>query len=181
MANNLSIDPIKLLKDKNDAIMDRYKTFNQKVQSYLTILAISLSTLIILFKEQINNITKVFVFTNIPCEVLSIHILLSIVILILTLFFLLFLIMLIKEILNALNPITLTEYDYEAIDLIVSNKAKEGFKILVKDYKYLIEQNQNKMNEKYNILFSIRRNFILFAILYLALILFVITGVVYGK
>ncbi len=183
MAKNKEIkfDPISYLKYKNDGILDRYQSFNQKISFYLTIISILLSTLILIFKEQINNIKHVFIFDKLSPDVLTIHIILSSFISICTLMIGISFILLFKEILNGLEPITLTEYDYEAIDLYLENKKAQAVDTIVADYKYIIKENLDKMNKKYSLLFKIKFNFQIFFIAYLVLIVSFIISIVYGK
>lgn len=173
------LNPIQLLKDKNDYTLNRYGSFNNKLNFYLTLLTILSSIFIFIFGNQLPDISFIFKFNINNCFHFITKICISFIF-VFSIFVLLFLLVLIfKEILKALEPITLSELDFESIDLYLDKKYKKSFDTVVKDYKIVIESNQDKINEKYNLLFKIKRNFIYFLINYFLIILIILGLILY--
>ena len=125
------INPIQILKDKHIYSINRYDSFNKKLNFNLTLLTILSSVFVFIFGNNLSDIKFIFKYNWNNCLEVIIYLIITIIIVSSILIVLILLILIFKEILKALEPIKLSELDFESIDLFIKKKYDKAFKAII--------------------------------------------------
>jgi hypothetical protein len=174
MAKSNVINPYDVLKDKEISIREKYETYKQKINTYLSLAAIIVTVVLFILQSKLSEISFIFDISKDSCSIKLLKIVTWIILSCTTLGIIILFIKLLLLVVKALQPITLQEIDFESIELHRNGKKKDAYSTLLNDLIKSISFNENTLNDKYSYLFSMNRLSVYLIVLSFILLLIIL-------